>query len=131
MEKEQQPQMEQPVEDSVQPVEMDDTRLDADDDALDAEEMTDEEETTDEDEEIDPADVKIFGMPRVCFHGTAFGVAGGYIVSGLIGLSGLPTPSPMTCAVVCGGIGYLIAKQIRKKQVAAREAASAASEQGE
>ena len=36
--------------------------------------------------DIDPADVRIFGMPRVCFHSAAFGVAGGYIACGLIEL---------------------------------------------
>ena len=79
-----------------------------------------------EEEDIDPADVKIFGMPRVCFHGAAFGVAGGYILCGLLGLAGIPAPSPTVCAIACAVVGYFIGKYFDKKRLAAKEAEAAA-----
>lgn len=94
------------------------------DDAL---EKQDEEEIPEE-EDIDPADVRIFGMPRMCFHFTAFGVAGGYILCGLIGLAGFKAPDATICAVVCGAAGYFLGKQLHKKRKAEREAAAAAEQ---
>jgi len=78
---------------------------------------------TDEEEEIpvDPLDERVFGMPRMCFHGAAFGVAGGYIVSGLIGLVSGKTPSATTCAIACAALGYLLTKQQHKKLLAKRD----------
>ncbi len=93
----------------------------------DAAETPDEEEILEE-EEIDPADVRIFGMPRMCFHFTAFGVAGGYILCGLIGLAGFQAPDATICAVVCGAAGYFLGKQLHKKRKAEREAAAAAEQ---
>mgnify|MGYP000496038839 CR=1 FL=1 len=52
-----------------------------------------------EEEDIDPADVRIFGMPRVCFHYTAFGVAVGYLVSGIIGMAGYTPTSALSYAL--------------------------------
>lgn len=101
--------------------EAEDTSLPAE---TDGQILTDaEEEVPEEDEDIDPADVRIFGLRRVCFHCTAFGVAGGYILTGLIGLAGFTAPNANICAVICGAIGYFIGKQLDKKRQAAREAA--------
>ena len=97
-----------------------DADLSAEDEAEDAE--TEDEELEDE----DPADVKIFGMPRVCFHGAAFGVAGGYILCGLLGLAGIPAPSPTVCAIACAVVGYFIGKYFDKKRLATKEAEAAA-----
>lgn len=80
------------------------------------------EEADDEDIPLDPLDERVFGMPRMCFHGAAFGVAGGYIVSGLIGLVADKTPSATTCAIVCAAVGYLLTKQQHKKLLAKRDA---------
>ena len=66
------------------------------------------------------------GMPRVCFHGAAFGVAGGYILCGLLGLAGIPAPSPTVCAIACAVVGYFIGKYFDKKRLAAKEAEAAA-----
>ena len=55
----------------------------SDDESEYEEDISDEEE---EEEDIDPADVRILGMPRVCFHLAASGVAVGYIACGLVGL---------------------------------------------
>lgn len=88
-----------------------------------------------EEEDIDPADVRIFGMPRVCFHLAAGGVAVGYIVCGLIGLLADKTagtaigdlaaksPGSTVWAIAFAIIGYLIGKQLHKKRLAAKEAA--------
>lgn len=76
-----------------------------------------------EEEDIDPADVRIFGLPRVGFHCTAFGVAAGYLVAGLIGLAGFNPPNATVCAIVCAAIGYFIGNRLYKKQKAARDAA--------
>lgn len=65
-------------------------------------------------------------MPRVCFHGAAFGVAGGYILCGLLGLAGIPAPSPTVCAIACAVVGYFIGKYFDKKRLAAKEAEAAA-----
>lgn len=90
--------------------------------------------------DIDPADVRIFGMPRVCFHGAAFGVAGGYIACGLIELlaeqtAGTPigalvakVPGAAVCSVIGAAIGYLIGRQLHKKRLAAQKAAEAADD---
>ena len=101
-----------------------DADLSAEDEAEDAE--IEDEELEAEEEDIDPADVKIFGMPRVCFHGAAFGVAGGYILCGLLGLAGIPAPSPTVCAIACAVVGYFIGKYFDKKRLAAKEAEAAA-----
>ena len=98
--------------------------LSAEDEAEDAE--IEDEELEAEEEDIDPADVKIFGMPRVCFHGAAFGVAGGYILCGLLGLAGIPAPSPTVCAIACAVVGYFNGKYFDKKRLAAKEAEAAA-----
>ena len=101
---------------------------------------TDAEPDTEEEEDIDPADVKIFGLPRVCFHFTAGGAAFGYIVCGLLGVLAnntagtligdlaSKTPNVTICAIACGAIGYLIGKRKYKKRLAAKEAALAAQE---
>lgn len=84
-----------------------------------------------EEEDIDPADVRIFGMPRVCFHYTAFGVAIGYLVSGIIGIAGFNPPSATICAIVCAAIGYFIGNRLYKKRKAARDAAAQSPESAE
>lgn len=84
-----------------------------------------------EEEDIDPADVRIFGMPRVCFHYTAFGVAVGYLVSGIIGIVGYNPPNANICAVVCAAIGYVIGSRLYKKRKAARDAAKQSPESAE
>lgn len=115
----------EPMEpDLPEAVEAGEATLPAEDEAEDAE--TEDEELEAEEEDIDPADVKIFGMPRVCFHGAAFGVAGGYILCGLLGLAGIPAPSPTVCAIACAVVGYFIGKYFDKKRLAAKEAEAAA-----
>lgn len=91
-----------------------------------------------EQDEIDPADIKVFGMPRPCFHGAAFGVAAGYILCGLIGLmiDRFPAiqsviskaPSATMLAVACAVIGYFIAKRRYDKRKAERDAEKCAAE---
>ena len=100
-----------------------------------------EEQAPEEEEDIDPADMKIFGMPRRVFHYTCFGAAAGYILCGLIGIWGEKTqgtalgdilaksPSATAWAVIIGAVGYIIGSRVYKKQVAAREAEKAALEQ--
>lgn len=100
-----------------------------------------EEEAPEEEEDIDPADMKIFGMPRRVFHYTCFGAAIGYILCGLVGIWGEKTqgtalgdilaksPSATAWAVIVAAIGYIIGNRVYKKQVAAREAEKAALEQ--
>ena len=95
---------------------------------------TDDAEEEEEDEDIDPADVRIFGMPRVCFHFAAGGVAVGYILCGLVGLVAenaegtiigniaSRSPGATAWAIVCAVIGYLIGRQLHKKRLAAKEA---------
>lgn len=85
-------------------------------------------EIEEEEGEPAPADNRVFGLSRTCFHGLAFGVAIGYILCGFIGMIldriGVdPTraPSALVCAIVCAGIGFLIAKQAEKRRLAARE----------
>lgn len=114
------------AEESMLPAESDGEELTevTDDDAAE----TPDEEEIPEEEDIDPADVRIFGMPRMCFHFTAFGVAGGYILCGLIGLAGFKAPDATICAVVCGAAGYFLGKQLHKKRKAEREAAAAAEQ---
>lgn len=108
---------------SVLPAETDDNEpVETEDDDTEAQ----PEET--EEEDIDPADVKIFGMPRVVFHYTAFGVAIGYILAGLIGVAGLTPPNPTICAVVCAVIGYFLGKRIYQKRKAERDRAKAEAE---
>ena len=96
------------------------------------------EEQPEEEVDIDPADVHIFGMPRIGFHCTAFGVAGGYIVCGLVGIlaektAGTPigdlaakSPDAWIWAIVFAAVGYLIGKQKHKKRMATKEAEEAA-----
>ena len=116
------------TEQSVLPAEPDrDEALEAADDTT-ADEPAEEEE---EEEDIDPADVRIFGMPRVCFHYTAFGVAIGYLVSGIIGIAGFNPPSATICAIVCAAIGYFIGNRLYKKRKAARDAAAQSPESAE
>lgn len=91
-----------------------------------------------EQDEIDPEDVKVFGMPRPCFHGAAFGVAAGYILCGLIGLliDRFPAvqsviskaPSATLLAVLCAVIGYFITKRRYDKRKAERDAEKCAAE---
>ena len=92
----------------------------------------------DEQPDIDPADVRIFGLRRVCFHFTAGGAAVGYIVCGLLGLLAenapgtaigdlaAKTPSVTICAIAFGVVGYLIGRRLDKKRRAEEEAALAA-----
>ena len=92
----------------------------------------------DEQPDIDPADVRIFGLRRVCFHFTAGGAAVGYIVCGLLGLLAenapgtaigdlaTKTPSVTICAIAFGVVGYLIGRRLDKKRRAEKEAALAA-----
>lgn len=84
-----------------------------------------------EDETAAPADDRVFGMPRLCFRGAALGIAAGYILTGLIGLVAdqlgfvdFKMPSSTLIAIVCAGLGYLIAKQVYNKQAAEREQAN-------
>ena len=86
------------------------------------------EEQPEEEVDIDPADVHIFGMPRIGFHCTAFGVAGGYIVCGLLGMAGFNPPNATICAVICAAIGDVIGKQLYKRNKAARDAAAETNE---
>lgn len=112
------------AEESVLPAEADsDTFAETTDDST--------EEQPAEEEDIDPADVRIFGMPRVCFHFTALGVAGGYLVCGLIGMAGFNPPSATICAVVCAAIGYVIGNRLYKKRKAERDAAKQNPESAE
>lgn len=101
------------------------------DETLDAADDTAADEPAEEEEDIDPADVRIFGMPRVCFHYTAFGVAIGYLVSGIIGIAGFNPPSATICAIVCAAIGYFIGNRLYKKRKAARDAAAQSPESAE
>ena len=101
----------------------------------DADISDDESEYEEEEEEdIDPADVRILGMPRVCFHLAAFGVAVGYIACGLVGLLADSTkgtaigdlaaksPSATVWVIIFAVIGYLIGNRMHKKRLAAQEA---------
>ena len=101
------------------------------DEALEAADDTAADEPAEEEEDIDPADVRIFGMPRVCFHYTAFGVAIGSLVSGIIGIAGFNPPSATICAIVCAAIGYFIGNRLYKKRKAARDAAAQSPESAE
>ena len=103
----------------------------SDDESEYEEDISDEEE---EEEDIDPADVRILGMPRVCFHLAAFGVAVGYIACGLVGLLADSTkgiaigdlaaksPSATVWVIIFAVIGYLIGNRMHKKRLAAQEA---------
>lgn len=88
-------------------------------------------EMPEEEEDIDPADVRIFGLPRIGFHCTALGVAAGYVVAGLIGLAGFNPPNATICAIACAAIGYFIGNRLYKKQKAARDAAKQSQESAE
>ncbi len=118
---------EQPVSEAL---ETEETVLPAETDSEEAVETTDD-NTEEEEEDIDPADVRIFGLPRVGFHCTAFGVAAGYIVCGLIGLAGFNPPNATICAIACAAIGYFIGNRLYKKQKAERDAAEQSSESTE
>ena len=99
-----------------------------------AEEDADISDEEDEEEDIDPADVRILGMPRVCFHLAASGVAVGYIACGLVGLLADSTkgtaigdlaaksPSATVWVIIFAVIGYLIGNRMHKKRLAAQEA---------
>ena len=103
----------------------------SDDESEYEEDISDEEE---EEEDIDPADVRILGMPRVCFHLAASGVAVGYIACGLVGLLADSTkgtaigdlaaksPSATVWVIIFAVIGYLIGTRMHKKRLAAQEA---------
>lgn len=103
----------------------------SDDESEYEEDISDEEE---EEEDIDPADVRILGMPRVCFHLAASGVAVGYIACGLVGLLADSTkgtaigdlaaksPSATVWVIIFAVIGYLIGNWMHKKRLAAQEA---------
>ncbi|HIX11549.1 MAG TPA: hypothetical protein H9739_08205 [Candidatus Agathobaculum pullistercoris] len=103
----------------------------SDDESEYEEDISDEEE---EEEDIDPADVRILGMPRVCFHLAASGVAVGYIACGLVGLLADSTkgtaigdlaaksPSATVWVIIFAVIGYLIGNRMHKKRLAAQEA---------
>lgn len=121
---------EQPVPEAL---ETEEAVLPAETDSEEAVETTDDDtaETPEEEEDIDPADVRIFGLPRVGFHCTAFGVAAGYIVCGLIGLAGFNPPNATICAIACAAIGYFIGNRLYKKQKTERDAAEQGSESAE
>lgn len=103
----------------------------SDDESEYEEDISDDEE---EEEDIDPADVRILGMPRVCFHLAASGVAVGYIACGLVGLLADSTkgtaigdlaaksPSATVWVIIFAVIGYLIGNRMHKKRLAAQEA---------
>ena len=103
----------------------------SDDESEYEEDISDEEE---EEEDIDPADVRILGMPRVCFHLAASGVAVGYIACVLVGLLADSTkgtaigdlaaksPSATVWVIIFAVIGYLIGNRMHKKRLAAQEA---------
>ena len=119
---------------AAEPLPADETDDDVQADAEDDGEVEDEEEEFD----IDPADVRILGMPRVCFHFGAGGVALGYIVCGLVGIladktAGTPigdlaakSPDAWIWVIAFAAVGYLIGKQKHKKRMAALEAEEAA-----
>lgn len=104
----------------------------SDDESEYEEDISDDEE--EEEEDIDPADVRILGMPRVCFHLAASGVAVGYIACGLVGLLADSTkgtaigdlaaksPSATVWVIIFAVIGYLIGNRMHKKRLAAQEA---------
>ncbi|MCQ5130798.1 hypothetical protein NE562_14110 [Butyricicoccus faecihominis] len=82
-------------------------------------------------EEIEtPHEDRVFGLPRMCFHGVALGIAAGYILTGLYGVimnkltGSTKMPSSTMVALVCAGIGYLITKRIYDKKKKAEEAAA-------
>ena len=101
----------------------------SDDESEYEEDISDDEE--EEEEDIDPADVRILGMPRVCFHLAAFGVA---VACGLVGLLADSTkgtaigdlaaksPSATVWVIIFAVIGYLIGNRMHKKRLAAQEA---------
>ena len=103
----------------------------SDDESEYEEDISDDEE---EEEDIDPAEVRILGMPRVCFHLAASGVAVGYIACGLFGLLADSTkgtaigdlaaksPSATVWVIIFAVIGYLIGNRMHKKRLAAQEA---------
>ncbi len=123
MSENQQPLTDEPAEPApVEPVDLSAAPTEVTD-AIDPAEEQPEEEV-----DIDPADVHIFGMPRIGFHCTAFGVAGGYIVCGLLGMAGFNPPNATICAVICAAIGYVIGKQLYKRNKAARDAAAETNE---
>lgn len=121
---------EQPVSETP---EAEQTVLPAETDSDQAIEATDDNaaETPEEEEDIDPADVRIFGLPRIGFHCTAFGVAAGYIVCGLIGLAGFNPPNATICAIICAAVGYFIGNRLYKKRKAGQDAAEKKSESAE
>ncbi|WP_125115656.1 hypothetical protein [Agathobaculum sp. Marseille-P7918] len=86
------------------------------------------EETEEEEEDIDPADVKIFGMPRVVFHYTAFGVAIGYILSGVLEMAHFNPPNATILAIAFAVVGYIIGSRLYKKRKAERDRAKADAE---
>lgn len=107
---------------------------------LDTQETAAEPAAEDEEEDIDPADLKIFGMPRHVFHWTALGAAGGYILAGIIGVIGEQLPGSIFAtisaksnatiwAVVVGAVGYFFSSRAEKKRKAAEEAAKSEDEQ--
>lgn len=134
MSENQQPLTEQ--EQSTAPAEAEQPDLPAGEDSTAAEGS--EALAADEQPDIDPADVRIFGLRRVCFHFTAGGAAVGYIVCGLLGLLAenapgtaigdlaAKTPSVTICAIAFGIVGYLIGRRLDKKRRAEKEAALAA-----
>lgn len=81
-----------------------------------------------EEEDIDPADVKIFGMPRVVFHYTAFGVAIGYILSGVLEMAHFNPPNATILAIAFAVVGYIIGSRLYKKRKAERDRAKADAE---
>ncbi|MDY3618206.1 hypothetical protein [Agathobaculum sp.] len=89
--------------------------------------LTPEEAEEEIEEDLDPSEIRIFGLPRICFHGAALGVALGYILTGLIGMAldkmgyGDKMPSATIMAIICAGIGYLITKRMYNKRKAEKE----------
>lgn len=120
----------EPVQPVPEAAEMEEAVLPAETDSEESVETTDD-NTEEEEEDIDPADVRIFGLPRIGFHCTAFGVAAGYIVCGLIGLAGFNPPNATICAIICAAVGYFIGNRLYKKQKAERDAAEQKTESAE
>ncbi len=66
--------------------------------------------------EENPAEVKVFGISRSCFHGAALGVAVGFLVSGFAGVLFHVDLNPSASVIICALIGYLISSQLERRR---------------